>query len=279
MVKQYVGGQALIEGVLMKYKDRIAIAVRQPNGKIKVKKEKLKFKDINIPFLRGIVNLLVILYIGVKSLNYSASVSTGEKEENASIIGIIFSFLFAIIFALLLFKFIPLGFAYFIDKAFNIGNILFNIVDGLLKVIMFVLYVYVISLMSDVYRVFQYHGAEHKAVACHEHGKKLTVDQVQKFHKEHIRCGTSFIFLVLLVSIIIYSFIPKDYGFWAKFGLRILLLPVISSISYEALRLGAKYRWFSFLSYPGLWIQKITTKEPDGKQVEVAIRSIKAALN
>ncbi|MBI2148344.1 DUF1385 domain-containing protein [Candidatus Woesearchaeota archaeon] len=277
MVKHYVGGQALVEGVMIKYKNRIAIAVRQPNGKINVKKEKLKYKDSNIPFIRGIINLFIILYIGVKSLNYSANVSTGNKEK-VSTLGIIFSFVFAIVFAIVLFKLLPLGLVYILDKNFGLNNIVFNILDGVFKVLLFVLYVYAISFMKDVYRVFQYHGAEHKAVACHEHSNKLNIKDVQKFSKEHIRCGTSFIFLVLFISIIVYTVIPKDYGFWLKFSLRILLLPIIASLSYESLRLGAKYKAFSFFSYPGLWIQKITTKEPDEKQVEVAIKALKAAL-
>ena len=277
MVKHYVGGQALIEGVMMKYKNRLGIAVRNTKGKIIVKRERLKIKDNNIPFIRGVVNLFVILYIGFKSLNYSANVSVG-KDEEMSIWEMIFSFIFAIIFGLVLFKFVPLLITYGLDKIFKVNNILFNVIDGVLKVLIFVTYVYLISLMKDVARVFQYHGAEHKAVACHEAGKKLSTKEVQSFHKEHIRCGTSFIFLVLLISIIIYTFIPKDYGFWLKFELRILLLPVVASLSYEILRLGARYKWFSFLSYPGLWIQRITTKEPDDKQVEVAIKALKAAV-
>lgn len=278
MVKHYVGGQALVEGVMMKYKDRIAIAVRQPSGNISVKKEKIKFKEINIPLIRGIINLFIILYIGIKSLNYSANESLG-KEEKISFWEITLSIILASIFAIVLFKFVPLLFVYWLDKLFHMNNILFNIVDGLIKVCIFVFYVYIISVMKDVYRVFQYHGAEHKAVACYEQGKKLTVSEVQKFKKEHVRCGTSFIFLVLLISIIVYTFIPKDYGFWMKFSLRILFLPVIASLGYEFLRLGAKYNLFAFLSYPGLLIQKITTKEPNNKQVEVAIRALKAAVN
>ncbi len=277
MVKHYVGGQALIEGVMMKYKNRIAIAVRKPNGSINVKREKLKLKDSNIPFLRGIINLIVILYIGIKSLNYSASVSTG-KEDNVGFLELFFSLIFALVFALVLFKFVPLLISSWLANVLHVNYILFNIIDGLLKVCIFILYVYIISLMKDVRRVFQYHGAEHKAVACHEHGNKLTVENVQKFNKEHIRCGTSFIFLVLIVSIIVYTFIPSSYGFWMKLLLRVLLLPVVASLSYELLRLGAKYNIFSFLSYPGLLIQKITTKEPNKKQVEVAISAIKAVL-
>ncbi|MBS3168272.1 DUF1385 domain-containing protein [Candidatus Woesearchaeota archaeon] len=278
MTKHYVGGQALIEGVMMKYKNRLGIAVRDPNGKIKVKKDKLIIKESNIPFWRGIINLIIIMYIGIKSLNYSAAISTGSKEENFSIWGFIFSLLFALVFAVVLFKFLPLGFTYFIDKFINLNNILFNILDGLFKIFIFILYVYLISLMKDVYRVFQYHGAEHKTVACYESGQKLIVKNIQKFHKEHIRCGTSFIFLVLLVSIVVYTFIPKDFSFWLKLILRIILLPVIASLSYELLRIGAKFQFFSFFSLPGIWIQKITTKEPDDKMVEVAIKALKVAI-
>jgi len=277
MVKYYVGGQALIEGVMMKYKNKIAIAVRNNNGKITVKKENLRFKESNIPFIRGIVNLFIILYIGIKSLGYSTNVSLG-KEDKLGFGEIFLSFVFAIVFGLALFKFLPLFLTTMFDRYFTVNNIVFNIIEGLIKVGIFVLYVYSISFMKDVYRVFQYHGAEHKAVACHESRKKLNVKEVQKFHKEHKRCGTSFIFLVFLLSIVVYSLIPKDLDFGMKLTLRIALLPVIASIGYEALRLGARFNILSWLGYPGLWIQKITTKEPDNKQVEVAIKSIKAVL-
>ncbi len=203
MVKHYVGGQALIEGVMMKYRNKIAVAVRNEKGKIIIKKEKISIKENNFPFIRGIVNLVIILYIGIKSLNYSASVSTGE-DEKLNPWSIVFSILFALVFAIVLFKFLPLAMTYYLDKFLNLNNFIFNIIDGLLKVGIFVLYVYLISKMKDVYRVFQYHGAEHKAVACHEFDKKLTIQEVKKFNKEHIRCGTSFIFLVLLISIIIF---------------------------------------------------------------------------
>ena len=274
--KDNIGGQALIEGVMIKNKDKIAIAVRK-GKKIIVTKEKLKFKEIQIPFIRGIINLFVIMYIGIKSLNYSSSVYTDEKEESSNW-GILFSLLFALFFGLALFKLLPLFLTTFFDKYFKVSNFLFNLIEGLIKIGLFILYVYLISLSKDVFRVFQYHGAEHKAVACYESGKKLTVKNVQTFRTEHKRCGTSFIFLVLLVSVIVYSFVPKDYFFWFKFILRIGLLPVIAGISYEMLKLGARYNLFGWLVYPGILIQKITTQEPDNKQVEVAISAVKAAL-
>ncbi|MBS3175342.1 DUF1385 domain-containing protein [Candidatus Woesearchaeota archaeon] len=277
MVKSYLGGQALIEGVLIKNKNKISIAVRKTNGKIIVKKEKLRFKDNNIPFIRGILNLFIILYIGIKSLNFSSNVQL-NKEDKLSVKEIIISLLFALGFGILIFKLTPLLAANFIDKKFGINNFYFNIIDGLLKILLFVAYVYIISLSKDVKRVFQYHGAEHKAVACHEDSKKLTIENVQKYSPVHKRCGTTFVFLVLLVSILVYSFIPKDWSILWKFILRILLLPVIAGLSYEILRLGAKHKFMKIFIYPGLWIQKITTQEPDNKQVEVAIKAVKGAL-
>lgn len=279
MIKKYsLGGQALIEGVMIlnKEKKTSSIAVRK-GKKIILKNEKLKFKEPDIPFIRGIVNLFIILYIGIKALNYSTNINLG-KDEKISFTEIFFTIIFALVFGLLIFKFLPLLFTTWFDRLANVNNIIFNIIEGLLKIGIFVLYVYLISLTKDVYRVFQYHGAEHKAVACYEAGKKLIVKNVQKFRKEHKRCGTSFIFLVLLVSVVVYSFIPKDYGFWLKLFLRIILLPVIAGISYEILKLGARHPWFEWVGYPGLWIQKITTKQPDDRMVEVAIKAAKGAL-
>ena len=275
--KHYIGGQAVIEGVLIKNKNKISIAVRKNNDKIIVKNEKIKIKDTNIPFLRGIINLIVILYIGIKALNYSSNVNL-EKEEKLSWKELFFSLILAIGFGLLIFKLIPLLVANFIDQKAGINNILFNIIDGLVKIGLFVAYVYIISLSKDVKRVFQYHGAEHKAVACYEDEKELNVKNVQKFSTVHNRCGTTFIFLVLFLSIIVYTFIPKDFSILTKFSLRILLLPVIAGIGYEVLRLGAKFKFMKIFIYPGLWIQRITTQEPDNKQVEVAIMAVKSAL-
>jgi len=276
-MSNYIGGQAVVEGVMMKNKNNIAIAVRTPNGRISLKKEKIRFKDNNIPFIRGIVNMFIILYIGIKALTFSSNASLGKKDK-LSFKELFFSMLFAFVFAIILFKLAPLFAANLLDKKFGFNNILFNIIDGLIKISLFVLYVYLLSLSKDIRRIFQYHGAEHKAVRCYENKKSLNVKNVQKFSTIHERCGTAFIFLVLFISIIVYVFIPKSYPFWIKFSLRIILLPVIASLSYEFLRLGAKYKFMRIFVYPGMWIQKITTKEPDNKQVEVAIKSLKAVL-
>ena len=273
----YVGGQAVVEGVMMKNGDRIAVAIRNPNGKITVKKEKLKIKESKIPFVRGVVNLIIIMYIGIKTLNYSSNAQLG-KEEKMGTKEIVFSLIFALVFAVLLFKFLPLLASTFIDKTYHVNNFLFNLLDGVIKIGLFVLYIYIISLNKDVYRAFQYHGAEHKAVACYENKKKLTIKNTQKFRTEHKRCGTTFVFLVLFISILVYMFIPKSYDITTKLGLRLILLPVIASISYELLRLGAKYSFMNIIILPGLLIQKLTTKQPDDKQVEVAIKALKAVI-
>ena len=275
----YVGGQAVIEGVMMRYKDNLATAVSKKN-KIIVKKEKIKFKSSKIPFIRGIINLIETLYIGIKTLNYSAEMQMNKKEKKSSSSMMVFSLIFALVFALFLFKFMPLYLTRFIDKFLNMNSILFNLLDGIIKISIFILYIHIISKMSDIKKVFQYHGAEHKAVNCYESGLKLNVKNVKKFSTVHKRCGTTFILLVLTVSIIVYMFIPKTLPFSMNLLLRILLLPFIASISYELLRLNARYDNMitGTLVTPGLLLQKMTTKEPNDKQINVAIKAINAVL-
>ena len=275
----YVGGQAVIEGVMMRYKDNLATAVSKKN-KIIVKKEKIKFKSSKIPFIRGIINLIETLYIGVKTLNYSAEMQMDKKEKKPGSSMMIFSLIFAFVFALFLFKFLPLYLTRFIDKFLNLNSILFNLLDGVIKISIFILYIFIISKMSDIKKVFQYHGAEHKAVNCYESGLKLNVKNVKKFSTVHKRCGTTFILLVLVVSIIVYMFIPKTLPFYLNLLLRILLLPLIAAISYELLRLNARYDniFTGALVMPGLLLQKMTTKEPNEKQINVALKAINAVL-
>lgn len=277
MQKNYLGGQALIEGVMIKNKDKISIAVRNNKGKIIVKKRLLKFKESNIPFLRGIINLITIIYIGINSLNFSSNIASG-KNEKLTWKEFGFSIILALLFGIFIFKFIPLITTTFIDSKFKVNNILFNVIEGVLKIIIFILYVYIISFSNDVKRIFQYHGAEHKAIACYEDNNKLNIINVQNYSTLHKRCGTTFIFLVLFLSIIIYTFIPKEASVIMKLFLRVLLLPVIAGLSYEVLRLGAKYSFMKIFTFPGLWIQNITTQEPDDKQVEVAIKAVNNAL-
>ena len=273
-----IGGQALIEGVLMRNKEKICIAVRK-DKKIIVKKEKIKFKESKIPFFRGITNLISTMYVGMKALNYSASIQIGKKEKENKVMSVI-TILIAVIFALFLFKFLPLLLTQLIDNKLNLSSASFNITDGIIKLVILVSYIYIISRMKDIKRVFQYHGAEHKAVNCYESKKSLTINNVKKFSTTHKRCGTTFIIFVIFTSIIVYVFIPKGYSFLLKLSLRILLLPLIASMSYELLKLSAKYDNIitKTITSPGLLIQKLTTNEPDNKQIEVAIKSLRGVI-
>ena len=273
-----IGGQALIEGVLMRNKNLIGIAVRKSNGKIKTEKQEFnlfsKFKKII--FLRGIFVLIETIYLGTKALIFSANEAADEKEDKVSKKEIFFSILFSIIFGLGFFVVLPL----FLTKLIVNEGILFNIVDGIIRVGVFVLYIIGISFMRDIKRVFQYHGAEHMAVHCYENKKTLTVNNCRNYSTVHVRCGTNFLFIVLILSIIVFSFITSE-EWYLKFLSRLTLIPVIASLSYEFLKLSSKFEnslIIRFLTKPGLLLQKITTKKPDDKQIEVAISALKLVI-
>ncbi len=269
-----VGGQAVIEGVLIRKDNDIAIAVRK-KGKIAIKKEKAWKKNwfTKLLFIRGFFNLLEMVVIGLRSLSWSANQQLGKKDEmtNRELVGVVFT---SFIFAILLFVIAP----FYITKFVGVdGEITFNIVDGIFRVMIFLAYLLIIAQMKDVKTLFMYHGAEHKTIACYEAGKKLEVETIRKFAKEHRRCGTAFVLIVLIVSIFVFSFVT---GSWAvKLLARVVLLPVIAGISYEILKLIDKMEHTflgHILAYPGLLMQKITTIEPNDKQIEVAIAAMKA---
>lgn len=273
-----IGGQALIEGVLMRNKEKIGIAIRKSNGKIKTEKQIFdlfnKFKKI--PFLRGIFVLIETMYIGTKSLIYSANEASEEENEKISKKEIFFSILFSLIFGVGFFVLLPL----YLTKLFINEGIIFNVVDGILRVVIFLLYIIVISFMKDIKRVFQYHGAEHMAVHCYENKKKLTISNCRNYSTIHVRCGTNFLFIVLILSIVIFSFITSD-KLIIKILSRIFLIPVIASLSYEFLKLSSKFEdsfLIKILTKPGLLLQKITTKNPEDKQIEVAISALKLVI-
>ncbi|MBN1544634.1 DUF1385 domain-containing protein [Candidatus Woesearchaeota archaeon] len=279
--KLSIGGQAVIEGVLMKNEEKVAIAVRRPDKKISVKKEKKtpiskRIKFLGWPFFRGVVNLVEMLVMGIEALNYSANESLGEKDTKITKTEFAITTIIALAVAVGLFVFLPL----YLAKVTQTKGVLFNLIDGVIRVVIFIIYILAISLMKDVRRLFEYHGAEHKTVNCYEDGKKLTVDNVKKYTTLHRRCGTTFLLIVLVTSIIIFSFIVSD-SFWIKLAGRILLLPVIAGISYELLKLGARFPksiLLNILVWPGLALQKLTTKEPDRKQMEVAITAFRAVV-
>ncbi len=293
-----IGGQAVIEGVLMRNKEKIAIAVRTESGKIILKKEVLnvnKYRFVNLPFIRGIVAFVQMLTIGIKALTYSTNIALGEDEEVLQLWELIGMIIFTFLFAVVIFVAVPYVTTLLIGFDEQINPILFNLVDGFIKLFLFIVYVVAISYMDDIYSVFQYHGAEHKAVNCFEAGKKLTVKNVQRYTTIHPRCGTSFIVFVLLIGIFILSVIAPLTNFIfpsfqmlhfavqkiVLFLLRIAFMLPIASVSYEFIKIAGKYKsnkLIGIINMPGMLIQKITTKEPDDRMVEVAIKSLKAVI-
>jgi uncharacterized protein YqhQ len=267
----------------------MAIAVRRPDGEIIVKRETVvplseKFPLVKLPLVRGAVALFTSLIIGMQALSFSANeaISEGEKKEEMSSLAMGGTIAVALLFGILLFFIFPLFVTKLLVPYIGESNIVFNLVDGLIRVIVFLIYVYSISRMSDIQRVFQYHGAEHKSIFAFEAGIALTVENVKQFSRLHPRCGTSFLLIVMLVSIVVFSLIPKLWPFYLKAGSRIVLLPVIAGLSYELLKLSAKHeksRLVRLLIAPGLALQRLTTREPDDGQLEVAIRSLDEALD
>jgi uncharacterized protein YqhQ len=271
-----VGGQAVIEGVMMRNKERFAVAVRLPDGEIKIMKKKSTFfpKFFDIIFIRGAVGLGYTLYDGVQALIWSGNQNLGKDEQltKKELIGTIaLSFLFSV----LIFVVVPFFSARFIHS----DGILFNVLDGVFRAGFFLGYLTIISMMKDVKTLFQYHGAEHKTIYCYEAKQDLTIENVRKFSRFHPRCGTSFIFIVLILSIIVFSFITGPL--WIKLLGRILLLPFIAGIGYELIKLSDKFSKNSIvkaLIAPGLWLQRITTNEPTDQQLEVGIASLRAVV-
>jgi len=281
-----IGGQALIEGVLMKSPTHIGIAVRNQNSEIIVKREPYKsltkkYKVLSIPFIRGSIVLGETMISGLKALNYSSDIAMQKDgEEKSSFLSLFCTMLLSIAVALLVFKLLPLGITQLVANANALfeNRFIFNLSEGVIKIGILIGYVYAISFIPDIRRVFQYHGAEHMVVNAHEHND---LDNVRKYSTVHVRCGTSFILFVLGISILVYVFLPTEISFVSKYGLRILLLPLIAGIAYELIRISPKYEkniLFQIFISPGLLVQKITTKEPDEAQIEVAKAALKAAL-
>jgi len=296
MSKIHVGGQAVIEGVMMRAPRSVAIAVRRPSGEIVVRKELAiplseRYPIVKLPILRGAVALFTSLIIGIKALNFSATEAmTDEEKEKEGIKeggselsswAMAGTMTVAFGFGICLFFLFPLYLTKLMTPVIGDNNIIFNLVDGVIRVIVFLLYIWGISRMEDIRRVFQYHGAEHKSIFAFEAGEELTVENVRRYSRLHPRCGTSFLLIVMLVSIAVFSLIPKLWPFYLKAGSRIVLLPMIAGISYEFLKWSAKHDTHPLVGMiitPGLALQRLTTGEPDDAQLEVAIRSLNEAL-
>lgn len=281
--KPVVGGQAVIEGVMMRGFGNMAMAVRQPDGGIAVEQQTLnsltdKYPVLKQPLLRGMVALGEALVYGMKALSNSAQLA-GEESEELSDREMAMTMLMSIALAIGLFIVLPTFIAKFL-KAYAENLMLLNLIEGVIRLAFFIIYVAVISRVRDIQRVFEYHGAEHKTIHAYEAGVPLEVEHVRPFSTLHPRCGTSFLLIVMLVSMVVFSFMGWP-EIWQRIGSRILLMPLIAGISYEIIRYAgrnAQNSLVSLLIVPGLLLQKLTTREPDGEQIEVAIKALQAVL-
>jgi uncharacterized protein YqhQ len=296
-----IGGQAVIEGVLIRAPERYSTAVRRQSGEIVLKScsyvplAKRK-KIFNLPLVRGVIGLFEMLSIGIKSLNFSAEVQISEEEKKKSkktssfskTLGFAASFLLAFGVAFLVFFYFPLWLANFLQLQKTSWQ--FNLLTGVIRILLFLGYIGFLSFFKDLRRIFQYHGAEHMSIYAFEAGEELTLDNIRKYTTLHPRCGTSFIFLVLLLAITVYSI--SDYTFYLTIGsapslgqrvsIHLLLLPLVAGVAYEALKLSDKTKQnllTKTLIAPGLWLQKITTNRPSDDQIEVAVAAINGALD
>jgi len=300
-----VGGQAVLEGVMMRSPHAWGIAVRKPSGEIVTHSEPLErpseqHKWMGWPVVRGVMTLGHAMTLGFRALKFSANaaleeisigttgdtnldVTSDEPAKKFEITGWMagLNMAFSVLFFIAMYKFLPLLATTGLKKINPIfgQQVVFNLVDGLIRIGMFLLFVWGVSLWKDIRRVYEYHGAEHKTVFAFEDGNPLNAESVQKYSTYHPRCGTSFLMTVMIISMVVYMFIPVT-TFWARFGERIILLPVIAGVSYEIIRFAAKHRGslFALMTAPGLWLQRITTQPPDDHEVECAIIALNAAM-
>jgi len=281
-----VGGQAVIEGVLMRNGDRISVAVRrEADGEIVIEKltPRSRFKRLSdIPFVRGLFNLYDMMSTGIRALNLSAEIAL-EEEDDAEFgtKEAVFTTGIAVVVAVAFFVMLPVWATNNLWGLSNANPILFNLVEGLIRIGLFLLYLTAITYFDDIKRVFQYHGAEHKSVYAYEDGKDLTVDEANKYSTLHPRCGTAFLFIVLIVAILVFSLVGNP-SLWIKIISRILLLPVVAGVSYEILQFSGKHADNPLLRpllYPGLLLQRITTSEPSDDQLEVALEALKSVVS
>ncbi|MBN1503236.1 DUF1385 domain-containing protein [Candidatus Woesearchaeota archaeon] len=292
--KHTVGGQAIVEGVLMKNSKSLVMAVRKKNNEIKTKKRKIQNKKYP-PVIRGLVNLIDMLKYGFDAIIWSSK-EYYEDEEQISKAEIFTTVALSAVFSIVLFVAAPYYITILMRFSELLSPLVFNLVDSLVKIVFFIVFLVIISSMKDIRRTFEYHGAEHKVVNCYEHGEKLTVKNVKKYSTLHPRCGTAFIMIIFLVSILVFSFYPLIItAIWPDFilvksiprrmvlfTLRIISIPLIAGISYEFLKFTADKkdeRVFASLILPGLLLQKLTTREPDNRQIEVAVKALKELIS
>lgn len=311
-----IGGQAVMEGVMMRGPYKTAVAVRKPDGDIETKIDengvKTRNKFLRLPIIRGCVNFVDSLVIGMKALMWSAEfvdIEGDEEEEESKFdkwledklgdkikdVVIYFSVVIALVFSVVLFMLLPTFLTSLVEglgshvswlNAITQTQTFTSVFEGIIRMVIFLGYMALVSQMKEIKRVFEYHGAEHKTIACYEAGEELTVENVKKYTRFHPRCGTSFLLFVMIISIILFAFLPRFDGYirilsiLLRMGTRLLLLPVVAGLSYEVIKLAgrSKSKCVGWLSEPGLWLQKLTTREPDASQIEVAIASMKPCI-
>lgn len=299
--KSKVGGQAIIEGVMMRSKQKISWAVKKANGEIVIERFPFislckKHKNLSFPIVRGFINLFESLKIGYHALSRSAEIASMDlsgqavmkthSSPKAEKLSLIFSFAFALVFSFGLFMYLPM---FISQQFFNNSSIAFNFAAGTIRISLFIVYIVVISFWKDIHRVFQYHGAEHKAIFAFEDNKDLTIENMKHYTTLHPRCGTSFLLLVALICILLFSVIDTIFSVligpypsvFIRFLVHISLIPLVAGTSYEVLRLSDRYQHITIVKMfilPGLWLQKITTKEPTDEQLKVAAAALKASL-
>ena len=292
-----IGGQAVIEGIMMRNKDMYSVAVRKPDGEIEVHlgtyQSIVKSKMIReIPLVRGVINFIDSMVLGMRTLTFSASFYEEEEEPtkaevvldkvtkgNSEKVLIGLTVAFSIVMAVAIFMILPYFLTNFL-RDYVVSNTLLAIIEGVVRVGVFLIYILLISRMNDIQRVFMYHGAEHKCINCIEHGMELNVENVMKSSKHHKRCGTSFLFIVMFVSIIFFIFIRVTSPV-LRVVIRLLLIPVIAGVSYELIKFAgnSESKFVQIISYPGMMLQKLTTKEPDADMAEVAIAAVEAVFD
>lgn len=297
MKKQPVGGQAVIEGVMMQSKNKRAIAVRKNDGEIIIRKRNIKswISDKNIdkiPFLRGAFILIETMIEGINSMNFSSEFFLDDDEEESAFdkfinklfkdkandVIIIISLIIGLFFAMLLFVVTPTMIGGLFSRFIN-SDLILNLIEGFTRICILFIYILLISMNKDIKRVFEYHGAEHKAIYCYENDLDLTVENARKFKTQHPRCGTNFLFIVMFTSIILFSFFGWPNPI-IRIIMRIVCVPIVAGISYEIIKLLGKYNNIltRIVAYPGMMLQKLTTKEPDDKQLEVALKALDAVI-
>jgi uncharacterized protein YqhQ len=279
------GGQAVMEGVMIRSKKHMVVCVRQPNDEILTKTEEIhslseKSRFLKLPFVRGILALFETLYIGVKGIYFSANAAFDDEEEEISFspkeIAVVVAV--ALILSILLFSVTP----FLLTSLLSLGGgVVFNVVEGVVRLSFLLVYLAAVSLVGDFKRVFQYHGAEHTAINAYEAGVELNVENARKYSRFHARCGTSFLLIVTLISILFFSIMPSA-TYFVRLAYRILLIPLIASVSYELLKLSDRYkdsRIMKVLTSPGLALQHLTTKPPEDKMIAVALKAVKEVVN